>query len=96
MGRVERGDLEAGLPVIAADEVGAIAQHFNSMLEGLRERESLAGENVDLLHEVRASRTRIIAASDAERRRVERNIHDGAQQRLVALALELRLLVVRS
>ncbi len=39
---------------------------------------------------VEASRTRVVVAADAERRRVERNIHDGAQQRLVALALSLR------
>jgi signal transduction histidine kinase len=43
------------------------------------------------LEEVRASRTRIIEAGDRERRRVERDLHDGAQQRLVALSLEIRL-----
>ena len=42
------------------------------------------------LEEVRASRARIVEAGDAERRRVERNLHDGAQQRLVALAVSLR------
>jgi signal transduction histidine kinase len=41
---------------------------------------------------MRASRARIVAASDAERQRVERNLHDGAQQRLVTLSLQLRLL----
>ncbi|MGZ4132072.1 MAG: histidine kinase [Actinomycetota bacterium] len=40
---------------------------------------------------LRASRQRIVAAQDAERRRLERNIHDGAQQHLVALAVKLRL-----
>ena len=40
--------------------------------------------------EVRQSRARIVEAADAERRRVERNLHDGAQQRLVALSLALR------
>jgi signal transduction histidine kinase len=39
---------------------------------------------------VRESRARIVAAGDAERRRIEQDLHDGAQQRLVALALELR------
>ena len=60
--------------------------------------ESLAADNARLqaeieaqLHEVKASRTRIIAAGDAERKRVERDLHDGAQQRLVSLALALRL-----
>jgi signal transduction histidine kinase len=42
------------------------------------------------LEDVRASRSRIVEAADAERRRVERNLHDGAQQRLVALSLALR------
>jgi signal transduction histidine kinase len=42
------------------------------------------------LDKVKESRARIVAATDAERRRIERDIHDGAQQRLVALALELR------
>ena len=41
--------------------------------------------------ELRESRTRIVQAHDAERRRLERNIHDGAQQHLVALAVKLRL-----
>jgi signal transduction histidine kinase len=41
--------------------------------------------------ELRASRARIVASGDAERRRVERNLHDGAQQHLVALAINLRL-----
>ena len=41
--------------------------------------------------ELQASRTRIVAAADAERRRIERNLHDGAQQRLAALAIKLGL-----
>ncbi len=41
--------------------------------------------------DVRASRRRIVTASDAERRRIERDLHDGAQQRLVSVALHLRL-----
>lgn len=41
--------------------------------------------------ELRYSRARIVAAGDAERRRLERNLHDGAQQQLVALAVKLRL-----
>jgi signal transduction histidine kinase len=43
------------------------------------------------LEELRASRQRLVAAQDEERRRLERNIHDGAQQQLVALAVNLRL-----
>jgi signal transduction histidine kinase len=41
--------------------------------------------------ELRASRVRIVQAADAARRRIERDLHDGAQQRLVSLALEVRL-----
>jgi signal transduction histidine kinase len=51
--------------------------------------------NVELrarLDELKGSRARIVEAGDAERRRLERNLHDGAQQRLVAVALQLRLL----
>jgi signal transduction histidine kinase len=44
------------------------------------------------LEELRESRLRIVEATDAARRRIERDLHDGAQQQLVALALELRLL----
>ncbi len=58
---------------------------------------SLALENALLHDEVKTqlrkvteSRARLVATADAERRRVERDLHDGAQQRLVALALELR------
>jgi PAS domain S-box-containing protein len=43
------------------------------------------------LREIRASRARLVEAQDAERRRLERNLHDGAQQRLVSLSLALRL-----
>ena len=42
-------------------------------------------------NELRASRVRIVAAGDAERRKLERNLHDGAQQHLVSLAVKLRL-----
>jgi PAS domain S-box-containing protein len=45
--------------------------------------------------ELRASRSRIVAATDAARRRLERNLHDGAQQRLAALSLSLRLAEAR-
>ena len=44
------------------------------------------------LDEVKASRARIVAAGDEERRRIERNLHDGAQQRLVSVGLALRKL----
>jgi signal transduction histidine kinase len=47
--------------------------------------------NADALEQLAASRARIVEVGDAERRRLERNLHDGAQQRLVSLALDLRM-----
>lgn len=47
--------------------------------------------NVRLIEELRASRQRLVAAQDEERRRLERNIHDGAQQQLVSLQIKLGL-----
>jgi signal transduction histidine kinase len=54
------------------------------------ENERLNAEVHAQLAEVQASRSRIVEMADAERRRVERNLHDGAQQRLVGLSLALR------
>jgi signal transduction histidine kinase len=94
--RLKEGDFKTRVPELSADEYGVLARSFNEAMQGLAERERLAGENRDLLEEVRASRARIVSASDAERRRVERNIHDGAQQQLVALAVKLRMLEERT
>jgi signal transduction histidine kinase len=55
------------------------------------ENERLAAEVRSQLAEVRASLGRIVAAADAERRRIERDLHDGAQQRLVTLSVALGL-----
>jgi len=55
------------------------------------DNEQLQAELETQLAEVAASRSRILAAGDAERRRIERDLHDGAQQRLVTIALALRL-----
>ncbi len=55
--------------------------------EALRRREIEEARTAEL----RASRARIVAAGDAARRRIERDLHDGAQQRLVALSLEVRV-----
>lgn len=62
------------------------------------QREELARQNVQLdsalqatLDELQASRARIVAAGDAERRRIEHNIHDGAQQRLVGVSVRMSL-----
>jgi signal transduction histidine kinase len=55
------------------------------------QNERLQAEVRAQLEDLRASRLRIVEASDTERRRLERDLHDGAQQRLVGLALSLRL-----
>jgi signal transduction histidine kinase len=69
------------------DVLGAVSAAARLPLEIARLRVEVRGQ----LEDVRASRARIVAAQDAERRRVERDIHDGAQQRLVALALTLQV-----
>src|SRR5262249_56472696 len=48
--------------------------------------------NADAYRKLADSRARIVEVADNERRRLERNLHDGAQQRLVSLALQLRLI----
>ncbi len=55
------------------------------------ENERLQAEVLAQLHDVRVSRTRIVETGDAERRRLERDLHDGAQQRLLALSYDLRV-----
>ena len=72
------------------------------LVEAAAAASSLALENERLradlqarVEELRVSRLRIMEAGDAARRRIERNLHDGAQQQLVALALELRVLRTR-
>lgn len=55
------------------------------------ENDRLQAEVLAQLEDLRASRARIVATGDAERRRLERDLHDGAQQRLVGLSLGLRL-----
>ncbi len=57
----------------------------------LLENQRLEAELRAHIAELRASRTRIVEAADTERRRVERNLHDGAQARLVVLTLNLRM-----
>jgi signal transduction histidine kinase len=72
-----------------SDDPGLMASVAAAMRLAV-ENERLTDEVRGQLAEVRASRARIVEAADAERRRVERNLHDGAQQRLVALSLALR------
>jgi signal transduction histidine kinase len=77
----------------------SVTMPVNDELDGGRERliRDLAGQaglvlrNARLIEELKASRQRLVAAQDEERRKLERNIHDGAQQQLVALGVKQRL-----
>jgi signal transduction histidine kinase len=60
-------------------------------LQAFAELVGLAVASASARDDLAASRRRIVEASDTERRRIERNLHDGAQQRLVALSLGLRI-----
>ena len=55
------------------------------------DNERLRAEALALMAELRASRARVVTAADTTRRRLERDLHDGAQQRLLAVSYELRL-----
>lgn len=61
-----------------------------SQIASFTELVATAVANAESREELAASRARVIAASDETRRRLERNLHDGAQQRLVSIALRLR------
>lgn len=64
-------------------------------LQEFAELVALAVGSAQARDELAASRLRIVEAGDAARRRIERNLHDGAQQRLVALSIELRMVRAR-
>jgi signal transduction histidine kinase len=92
-----------GAPIYVAGRLwGALmatSELAHAFPEGTEERISSFAElvtaalaNVDAREQLDASRARIVEAADAARRRIERDLHDGAQQRLVSLALSLRLL----
>jgi signal transduction histidine kinase len=68
-----------------------LAPAETAVLHDLAAQAGPALSNVRLTEELRASRLRIVATQDAERRRIERDLHDGAQQHLVALAVNARL-----
>jgi len=72
----------------------ALARQVGLALHNARLGSALRASHEELQRqadELRASRARVVAAADAERRRIERDLHDGAQQHLVALAVNLRL-----
>jgi signal transduction histidine kinase len=79
-GRLARGDLSARTPVGGPAEVGELEQALNMMAGSLEASRT----------ELRASRARVVAAADRSRHQIERDLHDGAQQRLVTLALGVR------
>jgi signal transduction histidine kinase len=91
---IERDGRELGMLVYDAsldddpELVEAVAATAAIALDDAR----LQAESENRLAELRASRERLVAAGDAERRRLERNLHDGAQQRLVSVALQLRMI----
>jgi signal transduction histidine kinase len=64
----------------------------DKLVRDLAGQAGLVLRNARLFEDLRASRKRLVAAQDQERRRLERDIHDGAQQQLVAMAVKLRLI----
>ncbi len=86
----DRGELLGALSVRmpAADPMTPAKE---KLVRDLAAQAGLVLRNVRLVEDLRASRQRLVAAQDEERRRLERNIHDGAQQQLVALAVKARL-----
>ena len=86
----DRGDLLGALTASfpANDPIGPGRR---AMIDDLAGQAGPVLQNVRLIEELRASRRRIVSAQDARAKRLERNIHDGAQQQLVALAVKLRL-----
>jgi signal transduction histidine kinase len=96
------GDVDLAVPVRHQGEVlGAIAVTKDvresvtpadrKLLEDLASQAGLVLRNVRLIEELRSSRQRLVRAQDDERRRLERDLHDGAQQRIVATALAVRM-----
>src|SRR4029453_10420618 len=61
------------------------------LIRDLASQAGLVLRNVRLIEDLRSSRQRLVAAQDEERRKLERDLHDGAQQQLVALSVKTRL-----
>ena len=77
-------------PLTAAED--KLLQHLASQAGLVFRNRRLTAELRATIAELTASRRRLVGAQDAERRRIERNLHDGAQQQLVALSIQLGLL----
>ena len=92
--RVERDGRQYATLVYDAslDDDPELVEAVTSVTAIALENAELHAESASRLAELQASRGRIVAAGDAERKRLERNLHDGAQQRLVALAMQLRMI----
>ena len=95
-------DTDFGAPVLYQGELlGAITIRMprdeplkpaaQQLVTDVASQAGLALSNAGLIEDLRASRQRLVAAQDEERRRLERDLHDGAQQDLVAMAIKLRL-----
>jgi signal transduction histidine kinase len=76
--------------IVAASRRSHLAAQSEQRMLHFTELVATAIANVESRSELTASRARIVAASDATRRRFERDLHDGVQQRLVSLALDVR------
>ena len=86
----DRGELLGALSVTMPPN-DPMTETKAKLVRDLASQAGLALRNVRLVEELKASQRRIVTAQDQERRRLERNIHDGAQQQLVALAVKMRL-----
>jgi signal transduction histidine kinase len=84
-----------GVLVASANHPGDLPEGAEGRLCDFAELVAQALANADAREMLAASRVRLVEAGDSERRRLERNLHDGAQQRLVALAVHLRLIEAR-
>jgi signal transduction histidine kinase len=86
----DRGELLGALSV-AMPPSDPMNPSKERLVRDLASQAGLVLRNVRLVEELRASQRRLVTAQDRERRRLERNIHDGAQQQLVALSVKTRL-----
>src|SRR5215218_6096530 len=84
------GRLWGGIMAVS-DRPYAFAEGIEQRIGNFAELVTAALANADAREQLAASRRRIVETADEARRRIERDLHDGAQQRLVSLALELRL-----
>jgi signal transduction histidine kinase len=79
-----------GVIIVASTSEAFLPADTETRLAGFTELVGTALANTEAQAALTASRARIVAAADTARRRIERDLHDGAQQRLVSLALQLR------